>query len=230
MQIPKVYWDRTGARVLTMEYEDGCLATDVEEMRRQVATHVAKLNAQTYAAETRWTDLCRFWHRAVINECFYLCHVAMQKLPLDKVARLITRVFSEQVRLLSDTHQIHDTGRLTPWRRIVLRYPCTGVLVRVGALRPSPRQRANPAQPQVSLLIPPHSTLLHLCELSDLLLLVCRRPGEPVMILLDHGLYKQLDDDFRLDYCRLWKVRQALVSTLDATLLSTPLSTHVASP
>lgn len=26
------------------------------------------------------------------------------------------------------------------------------------------------------------------------------------MILLDHGLYKQLDDDFRLDYCRLWKV------------------------
>jgi hypothetical protein len=50
------------------------------------------------------------------------------------------------------------------------------------------------------------------------------------MILLDHGLYKQLDDDFRLDYCRLWKVRQALVSTLDATLLSTPLSTLLVSP
>lgn len=48
MQIPKVYWDRTGARVLTMEYEDGCLATDVEEMRRQVATQTTKLSEQTY--------------------------------------------------------------------------------------------------------------------------------------------------------------------------------------
>ncbi len=26
------------------------------------------------------------------------------------------------------------------------------------------------------------------------------------MVLLDHGLYKELPTDFRLDYCRLWKV------------------------
>lgn len=50
------------------------------------------------------------------------------------------------------------------------------------------------------------------------------------MILLDHGLYKQLDDDFRLDYCRLWKVRPALVTTSDATLLFNPLSIHFALP
>ena len=24
-------------------------------------------------------------------------------------------------------------------------------------------------------------------------------------VLLDHGIYKQLDDKFRLDYCQLWK-------------------------
>ena len=29
---------------------------------------------------------------------------------------------------------------------------------------------------------------------------------EPQLVLLDHGLYKQLTDDFRLNYCRLWKV------------------------
>ena len=25
------------------------------------------------------------------------------------------------------------------------------------------------------------------------------------MVLVDHGLYKQIDDDFRLTYARLWK-------------------------
>nr|DBA14627.1 TPA: hypothetical protein GDO54_005565 [Pyxicephalus adspersus] len=33
--------------------------------------------------------------------------------------------------------------------------------------------------------------------------------GGPEIILLDHGLYQQLTDTFRLDYCRLW---QALIS------------------
>lgn len=32
------------------------------------------------------------------------------------------------------------------------------------------------------------------------------RARHPQLVLLDHGLYKELDDDFRLDYCRLWKV------------------------
>ncbi len=46
----------------------------------------------------------------------------------------------------------------------------------------------------------------------------CRHPGNvlirpmpgkgstrPQVVILDHGLYKQLDDEFRLDYCLLWK-------------------------
>ena len=32
-----------------------------------------------------------------------------------------------------------------------------------------------------------------------------RRPGQPQVVLLDHGLYRDLDDAFRLAYCRLWK-------------------------
>ncbi len=34
------------------------------------------------------------------------------------------------------------------------------------------------------------------------------KKGQPQLVLLDHGLYRQLDDGFRRDYCRLW---QALV-------------------
>lgn len=30
-------------------------------------------------------------------------------------------------------------------------------------------------------------------------------PGKPQMVLVDHGLYKTLDDDFRLIYAQLWK-------------------------
>jgi hypothetical protein len=33
------------------------------------------------------------------------------------------------------------------------------------------------------------------------------RKHTPLLVLLDHGLYKELPTDFRLDYCRLWKVR-----------------------
>ncbi|ETW08547.1 Atypical/ABC1 protein kinase, variant [Aphanomyces invadans] len=31
------------------------------------------------------------------------------------------------------------------------------------------------------------------------------RPREAQIVLLDHGLYRQLDDDFRQTFCRLWK-------------------------
>lgn len=31
-----------------------------------------------------------------------------------------------------------------------------------------------------------------------------KRPGKPLLVLLDHGLYKRLDDEFRLQYARLW--------------------------
>eukprot|EP01032_Pedospumella_encystans_P008064 gene8064-9611_t len=32
-----------------------------------------------------------------------------------------------------------------------------------------------------------------------------RNPAKPQIVLLDHGLYRQLDDQFRKDYCRLWQ-------------------------
>jgi len=32
-----------------------------------------------------------------------------------------------------------------------------------------------------------------------------RKDGKPQLVLFDHGLYKQIDDDFRLTYARLWK-------------------------
>lgn len=30
-------------------------------------------------------------------------------------------------------------------------------------------------------------------------------PSKPQIVLLDHGLYRELDDTFRRDYCRLWQ-------------------------
>jgi aarF domain-containing kinase len=32
-----------------------------------------------------------------------------------------------------------------------------------------------------------------------------KHPNKPTIVLLDHGLYKQMSDEFRLDYCRLWR-------------------------
>lgn len=35
--------------------------------------------------------------------------------------------------------------------------------------------------------------------------LIRKQNGKPFLVLLDHGLYKQLDDDFRIQYARLWR-------------------------
>ena len=32
-----------------------------------------------------------------------------------------------------------------------------------------------------------------------------KRPNKPQLVLLDHGLYRELNDSFRRDYCRLWR-------------------------
>mmetsp|Transcript_2372 Transcript_2372/g.3389 ORF Transcript_2372/g.3389 Transcript_2372/m.3389 type:complete len:678 (-) Transcript_2372:1160-3193(-) len=37
--------------------------------------------------------------------------------------------------------------------------------------------------------------------------------GEPVLVLLDHGLYKQIDDSFRMNYAKLWNA--LLVANID---------------
>lgn len=32
-----------------------------------------------------------------------------------------------------------------------------------------------------------------------------RGSGRPQLVLLDHGLYRELTEEFRVDHCRLWK-------------------------
>lgn len=32
-------------------------------------------------------------------------------------------------------------------------------------------------------------------------------PGRPQLVLLDHGLYRALPNDLRMNYARLWQVR-----------------------
>jgi len=40
---------------------------------------------------------------------------------------------------------------------------------------------------------------------ANVLLRKSAETGKPQMVLVDHGLYKQLDDDFRITYAQLWK-------------------------
>lgn len=40
---------------------------------------------------------------------------------------------------------------------------------------------------------------------ANVLLRASPKTGKPQMVLVDHGLYKQLDDDFRITYAQLWK-------------------------
>ncbi len=47
------------------------------------------------------------------------------------------------------------------------------------------------------------------CDPHEANLLVRQHPnqtaGRPQLVLLDHGLYRELDDGFRRNYCRLWR-------------------------
>jgi len=36
-------------------------------------------------------------------------------------------------------------------------------------------------------------------------ILVRKKDNGPEIVLLDHGLYRELKDEFRLNYCKLWK-------------------------
>jgi len=103
--IPAVHWDKTTARVLTMDFEEGVKATNLDAMQKQ-------------------------------------------GLRLEDVATLITSVFHAQVFLSGFVHcDPHPAN----------------VLIRSNG------------------------------------------SGKPKMVLVDHGLYKKLDDTFRVEYCRLWK-------------------------
>ena len=103
--IPKIRWNHTSERVLTMEFEEGFKATDLESIEK---------------AGLKKSD----------------------------VSKLISSVFNSQVFLSSFVHcDPHPAN----------------VLI-----------RAN-------------------------------KNGKPEMVLVDHGLYKQIDDEFRIRYANLWK-------------------------
>ncbi len=104
--VPKIYWEHTSARVLTMSFESGCYITNVPGI------------------------------------------IAQGLAPAD-VATVYSDLFSKQVFKFGFVHADPHAGN---------------VLVR--------------QHPQ--------------------------RPGQPQIVLLDHGLYRPLDDAFRVSYARLW--------------------------
>ena len=104
--VPVIDWDRTTSRVLTMQFEEGCKATDVEGM-------------------------------------------AKQGIDKKKVANLLSSAFASQI---FQSRYVHCDP-----------HPANVLL------------RAKNAQ------------------------------GDPELVLLDHGLYRELDSKFVLSYARLWK-------------------------
>ena len=110
--VPKVHWDKTTPRVLTMDYEEGFKANDIDRIER------AGLNKHD-------------------------------------VAHLISSVFASQVFESGHVHcDPHEANVL---------------------IRPSKSNNNN------------------------------NNNNKPQMVLVDHGLYKTLDPEFRLQYARLWK-------------------------
>ena len=105
--IPQAHRELSSKRVLTMDFEAGCYATDVAEMQR--------LGIKT-----------------------------------ADVARLISRVFCEQIYRFGWCH-------------------------------------CDPHEGNMLVRLQPGST------------------SKPQIVLLDHGLYRQLGQTFRKDYCRLWR-------------------------
>lgn len=104
--VPSILWEYTTSRVLTMGFEEGCKATDVEE-------------------------------------------IAKQGMDKKKIANLISRAFASQIFQSRCLH-------------------CD-----------------------------PHP--------ANVLLRAKNARGDPELVLLDHGLYRDLDSDFVLTYARLWK-------------------------
>jgi aarF domain-containing kinase len=105
--IPKIIWDRTSPRVLTMEFEEGFKVSDTAKMEQ------AGLNRRD-------------------------------------VANLVASVFASQV---------FDSGFV----------------------------HCDPHEANVLVRTHPH------------------RPHRPQMVLVDHGLYRQLQPEFQLQYARLWR-------------------------
>ncbi|CAM9107880.1 unnamed protein product, partial [Phaeothamnion confervicola] len=111
--VPRVYWETTTPRVLTMAFEEGKRATDAAALR------------------------------AV-------------GIKLPRVAALVSRTFCDQIFRHGFVHcDPHGANLL---------------------VRPHPRGGSSGGS-----------------------------GGRPQLVLLDHGLYRELDQEFRLDYCRLWK-------------------------
>jgi aarF domain-containing kinase len=110
--VPKIIWEKTSSRILTMEYIHGVKLDDVAALKK-LGVSVAK------------------------------------------VAALLTKVFSQQIFLDGFVHCDPHPGNILI-RKLGGRW---GWLT----------------------------------------------PNEPQLVLLDHGLYRQLNDQFRLNYCRLWK-------------------------
>ena len=108
--IPKVHWDTTSERILTMDFEEGCHITDID-----------RLHEMGFTSHKDRSD----------------------------ITKLVSSIFAAQVFVSGFVH-------------------CD----------------PHPA----NVLVRPDT-----------------RTGAPVIVLLDHGLYKEIDTDFRLKYAQLWK-------------------------
>ncbi|CAI5931253.1 unnamed protein product [Closterium sp. NIES-65] len=158
VKVPKILWDFTTKRVLTMEFMNGCKIDDLEGIKKQ------GLN------------------------------------PLE-VAALLVEVFAEMVfchgHLHGDPHpgnvliQAHAPGTTKPGQRKF----DIGDPAGPWALQGDGRRLQKGFLPAVA---PTHSV-------GPLYLSLALVPLPPVTVLLDHGLYREMDDGFRRDFCQLWR-------------------------
>jgi len=97
----------------------------------------------------------------------------------------------EEGHFVTDDNALHDMGvQESDVAKIISRTFCDQIF-RHGFVHCDPHE--------ANLLVRPHPT----------------KNGKPQVVLLDHGLYRELNDDFRRDYVRLWR---ALVTSNESEI------------
>eukprot|EP00741_Cyanophora_paradoxa_P012085 tig00020592_g11677.t1 len=151
VHVPRVHWELTTHRVLTMEFIHGCKVNDLEGLQ-------------------------------------------MMRVDPSAVATKLGEVFSEQIFLHGFVHSDPHPGN------IMVR-PLAVAEAHARQWGPSSVPPSGPSLLSSLLLSP----LRRLLSLPGSLLQWPWRRAEAQLVLLDHGLYRELEDSFRLDYARLWK-------------------------
>lgn len=180
-QIPAIVWPQTRARVLTMDFEEGVCATDVQSLHAMhlPLDRVAHLISSVFCEQVGVIWLCVYVGRVPFPLSTYRFTIT---LPVSHTQQIFSSGWAHcdphPANVLIRAHPtryVRTCGRNETPKRLLACRPCVILCDESCSLAPPPTHLNN--RPQRN-----------------------NRKHSPVLVLLDHGLYKQLPTDLRLDY------------------------------